>query len=361
METETEEKKTGDLKLDEAFFAKWFGHDVRLGEKPADQCTSEELMAGAVPKLWSKVLEKEFQARLWLQRYIAKSGFPAVVEKDELLKNPGDTIWINKINLLTAEGDLGTTHTLESNEETLSPSRVGLIPLRKGNAVCYPFILGSGKRVSFDLKNEVKDLLGRWAAEKLEKMLLTSAASGGTVIYAGTATSTAGITATDVLTAHSIKRAWAILSGNSAPSVDGAVGSYIALTHPWAQMDLMNDPEWLSAVAYRAEKSKLAGDPFSGRFGTWMDIQVMSTGLIEATMSEDSPGVEYYETIVLGGRALALAFGLGGEGIPRLRWLDKISSYQEDLGSGCDFWCDTGILNAPSVVRIRHACTSPLT
>lgn len=180
------------------------------------------------------------------------------------------------------------------------------------------------------------------------------------MIYAGTATSAANITQTDVLTADAIKRAWAILSGNSAPSVDGAIGSYIALTHGWAEADLMNDPEWLNAVRYRAEKDKVAGSPFSGRFGTWMDVQVMSTALIEATLSEASPGVEYYETIVLAGRALALAFGLGGEGMPRLRWLSKVSDWQEQSGVGTDFYVDTGILNAPSIVRIRHACTSPL-
>ena len=356
MKIDTEEKTTS-LKLDEQFFAKFFS-DVRLGEKPADQCTDEEIMAGAIPKLWSKALEKEFEKRLWLKRYIGKSGFPAIVEKDELLENPGDTIWINKINLLQASGDLGTQHTLSGQEEKLSPSRVGLIPERKGNAICWPHIMT--RKVPFDLKNESKDLLAYWAAEKLERMLLASAVTGGTVIYAGTATSAGTITGTDVLTADAIKRAWAILSGNSAPSVDGAVGSYIALTHGWAEADLMNDPEWLNAVRYRQEKDRVAGSPFSGRFGTWMDVQVMSTALIEPTLNEDSPGTEYYETLVLGGRALALAFGLGGEGMPRLRWLSKISDWQEQSGVGTDFYVSTEILNSESVVRIRHAATSPL-
>ncbi|MBA7496324.1 hypothetical protein ES702_06923 [subsurface metagenome] len=357
MEIQTKDK-TGILKLDEEFFAKFFSHDIRLGEKPPDQCTDEEIMAGAIPKIWSKALEKEFEKRLWLSRYIAKTGFPAIVEKSELLENPGDKIWINRVNLLKAQGDLGTNRTLSGNEEQLSLSRVGLMPVRKGNAICWPHIMT--RKVPFALKDEAKNLLAYWAAEKFEKLLLTSAASGGTVIYSGTAVDVNSITATDVLTAHDLKRAWAILSGNSAPSVDGAVGSYIALTHGWAYADLMNDPEWQSAVAYRTEKTKLAGSPFAGRFGTWMDIQVMATALIEAHLSEASPGVEYFETLVLAGRALAVAFGLTGEGLPRLRWLQKVSDWQEQLGSGCDFYIDTGILNSNSIVRIRHAATSPL-
>lgn len=161
MEAQTKDKnKTTSLKLDEQFFAKFFS-DVKLGEKPADQCTDEEIMAGAIPKIWSKVLEKEFEKRLWLKRYIGKSGFPAIVEKSELLENPGDTIWINKINLLTSSGDLGQTHTLSGQEEQLSPSRVGLIPTRKGNAICWPHIMT--RKVPFELKSESKDLLAYWA------------------------------------------------------------------------------------------------------------------------------------------------------------------------------------------------------
>ena len=79
METQTKDKdKTQTLKLDEQFFAKFFS-DVKLGEKPADQCTDEEIMAGAIPKLWSKALEKEFE------KFVSEIVSPDVFE---LVTNP---------------------------------------------------------------------------------------------------------------------------------------------------------------------------------------------------------------------------------------------------------------------------------
>jgi len=216
------------------------------------------------------------------------------------------------------------------------------------------------KKVPYELKAAAKDLLGYWAAERLERLLLTIAIAGvaaNNIIYSGTATSAATITATDILTADDLRRAWAILSGGNSPAVDGAAGSYIGITHPWCLSDLFMDPEWQNAVRWQKEEAKGAGSPFTGRFGVWMACQMMATSLIAATPTSDSPPTDYYETVVLGARALALAYGLQGQG--KMRWLTKVSDWQEQEGVGVDFWADAQVLNQPSIVIIRSAATNP--
>jgi len=97
----------------------------------------------AISTVWARMVESEFERKLWLSRYIKESGMPAIVQKTGLIREPGDTITINKLNLLTSDGALGTTHTLSGQEEQLSPSVVSLSPSRYGNAVKVLRLLGA--------------------------------------------------------------------------------------------------------------------------------------------------------------------------------------------------------------------------
>jgi len=342
------EESTQEGKLDQALFDRWFKADIRLGEKPPDQCTDEEIAKLAIPKVWSMALEKEFQAKLWMREFIGTRPYSGVVRKDELIKKPGDEIFINKLALLKGEGDLGTTHRLESNEERLDIDRVSFVQKRKGIATCWPFIL-SGK-VSFSMKSESKDLIGIWAAQKVDKMLLAAAQRATEVIYSGTAQDIFSIQATDTLSANDIKRAHAILSDKDVPGVDGSAASgYVMLTSAFAAMDLKNDPEYLVAVNYLGVKNP----QFQGKVATWMGVDIRETSLVKGKPTEASPSVMYYESVVFGARALGLAWG------HPFRFLEKVSSYQEDLGIGVDFWLDVGILRPESLVVIRHSVTPP--
>ncbi len=243
-----------DFKLDEKFFKEHFS-DIRLGVKPADQCTDEELLAGAIPQIWAKALEKEFQEKLYWAKFTGTGLYSGVVRKDELIKTPGDRIYINRISQLTADGDLGSTHTLEGNEENLSLGRLTLVPERKGNAVCWNLI--GEKRVNFPMRDTAKTLLADWAARKVDSMIMAEARTCQKVIYSGTATSQLTLQTTDTFTAHDLKRAMIILAANKAQKVDGAAGDYVALLHPYQYFDLLNDPDWLAAVRQDPASAKL--------------------------------------------------------------------------------------------------------
>jgi len=334
-----------EFKLDERFFKEHFG-DIQLGVKPADQCTDEEILAGAIPKLWVKELEREFQKALYWAKFTGTSGLVGVVRKDELIRQPGDTIFINKIGQLKAKGDLGSGHTLEGNEEELALGRVAFIPERKGNAVCWDKI--SGQRVTFNMRQEVRDLLADWTATKVDSMIMEAAAQTPNRLYGGVAKTKDGLSPTDTLSAHDIKRGMALLGHNKAKKVLGAKGAYICLVDWFQYFDLLNDPDWVQAARY--DQSKRIWD---GYVGTYMNVDVLATGQVINQQNNASPPTTVYSAIMFGARALGLAWG------QPWTWLEKVSSYGEQPGIGTDAWIKAKILNPEYVYRIDTAATQP--
>lgn len=334
-----------DFKLDESFFNKHFSN-MQLGVKPDDQCTDEEILAGAIPKLWVKELEREFQKALYWAQFTGTTGLVGVVRKNELIRQPGDTIYINKISQLKAEGDLGTTHTLEGNEEQLALGRVAFVPERKGNAVCWPQI--AGQKVVFNMRQEVRDLLAQWTAQKVDLMHMQAAILTPNRLYGGTAATKNALQPTDTLTAHDIKRAMAWLGHNKAKKVIGANGMYVALVDWFQYFDLLNDPDWVAAARY--DQSKRI---WEGYVGTYMNVDVLATGQVINQQNEASPSTLVYSAIVFGARAMGVAWG------QPWTWLEKVSSYGEQPGIGTDAWLQVKILNSDYIFRIDTAATQP--
>jgi len=334
-----------EFKLDEKYFKEHFG-DIQLGVKPADQCTDEEILAGAVPKLWARDLEREFRKALYWEKFTGKTGLVGVVRKDELIRQAGDTIYINKIGQLTNAGDLGSGHTLEGNEEQLSLGRVAFVPTRKGNAVCWDKI--SGQQVTFNMRQEVRDLLADWTATKVDSMIMAAAAQTPNRLYATDKTSKDALSPTDTLAAADILRGMAWLGHNKAKKVLGAKGNYVCLVDWFQYYDLLKDPDWVQAAHY--DESKRI---WEGYIGTYMNVDVFPTGQVINQQNNASPPTTVYSAIVFGARALGLAWG------QPWTWLEKVSSYQEQPGVGTDAWIEAKILNSDYIFRIDTAATQP--
>jgi len=300
-----------DLQLNEKYFKTNF--DIRLGAR-SDECTDEGELSGAIPQVWARELEREYTEALWWQQFMGKNLNDGVVQKDELITQDGNQIFINRIAQLTNAGDLGSTHLLEADEEKLSLTRATFTPVRIGNAVCWPYIMG--KQVSFNLRAEIKSLLAQWYADKIDNLLMTAAVASGNVMWGGVATSRATVVATDTFGAHELKRMRILLMSRKAKPVRGAKFNYICLVHPFQEYDLLNDTDWVAASRYDQSKQI-----FQGYMGTYMGIDVLSTNNVPIVDSGGSPGVTVYQAIAFGARALGIAFGTP------LTWREKISSY----------------------------------
>lgn len=325
--------------------------NIQLGVRDPDQCTDEELVAGAVPKIWIKELEREFTEALYWQKFIGTGKDVGVVRKDELIRQPGDTIYINKLGQLTNVGDLGTTHTLEGNEEQMALSRVAFNAVdRIGNAICWPIIVGH--RVTFDMRGEARDLLSDWAATKVDTMHFNAAylSAAANVLYGGTANSRNTITATDTISAHDLKRVAALLMNNKARRVAGAEGDFIGLIHPFQGFDLKNDADWVAANRYAGSERI-----FDGEVGRYMGIRILETGQVQSIANAASPSETVYRAVFFGARALGLAWG------QPWTWREKISSYGEQAGIGTDAWLQAKILNQDYLYILETAATNPAT
>ncbi len=333
-----------DLKLDSKFFKENF-RIVSLGARD-DVCTDADELSGAIPKLWSRELEVEFREQLWWMKFIGTGLNVGVVEKKELITQPGDTIYINKLAQLTNDGDLGDTHLLEGDEEKLNLTRVAFVPVRKGNAVCWTYI--SGKRVTFNLRNEVKSLLADWSANKVDTMLMAAAILTPNIIYSGVASSKDTITGTDTFSAHDLKRLSTLLEANKAKAVAGAEGNYICLVHPYQYYDLLNDADWVAAARYEGSKKI-----FKGYVGTYMNMDVLRTNNVPSQLNAASPGTRVYKAIAFGARAMGLAWGLPWT------WREKISSYGEMVGIGTDSWIQAALLNSDYIWMCMSGATDP--
>ncbi len=334
-----------ELQLNEQFFKKNF--DVRLGAR-ADECTDEGELAGAIPEIWAMDLEREATEKLWWEKFTGKALDDGVIRKDELITKPGDRININRISQLTNEGHLGLTHLLESDEEKLALGQVIFTPDRWGNAVCWPYYVGN--KVVFNLRPETKNILADWMATTLDTIVWTAAVASTNVIFGGTATSRMTLTDTDTFGAHELKRLSVLLEENKAKVVRGITGSYVCFIHPRQKYDLLNDADWVAAARYEGS-SKL----FKAYIGTYMDIDVFTTGQTPSVDSGGSPGVTVYQAVAFGARSLGIAYGTP------ITWREKISSYQESFGIGTDVFVDAKILNQDYLYVCETAGTNPTT
>jgi len=334
-----------ELQLNEKFFEKNFS--IQLGARD-DECTDEDELVGAIPQIWARDLEREYTENLWWNQFIGTNLNDGVIRKSELITQPGDRIYINRIAQLTNAGDLGTTHLLEGDEEKLSLTRTTFTPVRVGNAVCWPYIMGN--RVSFALRSEVKSLLADWMANKIDTLLMAAAVLSTNVIFGGVATSRASIAATDTFGAHELKRLSVLLEANKAKAVRGAEGNYVVLVHPFQYYDLMNDADWVAASRYEGSKRI-----FRGYVGTYMNIDVLRTNNVPSVDSGASPGVTVYQAIAFGARALGFVTGTN------LSWREKVSSYSEMIGIGVDQYVDVAILNSDYIYLAETSGTNPAT
>lgn len=112
---------------------------------------------------------------------------------------------------------------------------------------------------------------GRQAGLTLDTITRNILHSGTNVYYAPKADGTAvdsrsALDNTCVLTVDVVRRVAAILKKNNAPKIDG---SYVAIIHPYAAYDLMNDKEWQYPHQYKdtdnlyeGEIGKIAGVRF---------------------------------------------------------------------------------------------------
>ena len=195
---------------------------------------------------------------------------------------------------------------------------------------------------------EATKVIGRQAGLTLDTITRNILHTGKNVYYCpktgGTAVaSRAGLDNTCKLTVDAIKRTVAFLKKNNAPKIDG---SYVAIIHPYAAYDLMNDPEWIephkyqdTSNLYEGEIGKIAGV----RFVETSEAMIYEGGVFGTLVfGEGAYGV----TEITGGGLETIVKQLGSAGVADP--LNQRSSV------GWKAMKTAEILVDPYLVRIEH-------
>lgn len=351
MEVELEKTLANEIKLSEKVFQDLFSRSVSLGER-SDACMSPDDLAGAIPEIWDRLVEIETAEKLYLTPLISATILnSAIVEKTDLLAGPGDTLWISKIGQIEApnDGALPDSHQIEGQEVSLDLDMVSFKPTRFGVGTCWT--KKTGHATVFSLKQTARQLLAAWAASRIERLLMTALNGATRILYAEPATDLLSLSATDTFNSTDILRAYACLLNSSTLPITQLGDHFLLLLHPFVFADLMRDSLFVSTVA----QSSAAGVTFDLKgflASSYSQCRIAVTPLMPHESTPGSPGCEVYTSALIGSRALGIAYE------QKPKFLEKISSYGENLGVATDFWCEAKVLRNESIVLIKSAATA---
>jgi N4-gp56 family major capsid protein len=139
----------------------------------------------SIPELWAKaVLRESLAGGFWKNMTGGEGSGQPIIQKSELLNNPGDTIHIQTTEPLSEAGISGDTAMLVGNEEALATSEMVVIPTLYRHAVRVN--RRANKKSIVDLRGEAKMRLAEWGEQKMDSLRFTNFTSVGPTINGDT-------------------------------------------------------------------------------------------------------------------------------------------------------------------------------
>lgn len=294
----------------------------------------------AVPEVWAKELLIDAEKMMFWKDYEGEqgSGMP-VIRKDDLAKQPGDTVRIITMSHLTGAGQTGDTANLTDNEEALSIGEVVLTLAIKAHAVKYTKY--ADQRAIFNVRQAAQGRLAYWLADKLDQSMFIVASTSATYnLYGGSATADTGLASSDVFNTTAIRKIKAKLRENKAMPIKVEDGNeyYIIVIHPFDEYNLKADSVWQQAQR-EANQRGLTNPIFTGALGVYDGCIIRVShntpnGSANATTGADAgigTGVNAVSHVIaFGGEAFARAYG------QYPTWLEETKDYGRKLGIGTD-------------------------
>lgn len=235
-----------------------------------------------------------------------------IILRNDFKKEKGDEINYQLIMKLSGSGVTGDA-PLWDNEEGLLiyNDKVRIDQVRNG---VRPKGEMTTQRVAFNMRSVAKSALSVWLAERMDLDIFTELDSSPTkTFFAGTATSTATLTATDLLTLALVSKVKAYAK-KAVPliepiRVDGK-DYYLLIISPDQEYDLrVNDSAWAQAQ----REANVRGDKnpvFAGGAGIWDDVIIHSHPDISTTTNWGAgANVAGASAVFMGKNALTMAFG----------------------------------------------------
>jgi len=215
------------------------------------------------------------------------------------LTNPGTTLKFAVYANLSA----ATTALTETSDVTpvalANPSQVTVTVTEYGNAVEQTEKVNMATFSSIDTM--IGDAIAYNAADTLDQLVATALTSGTVVKYGGSRTSTATLTATDVLSTTMLRKAQtALLEANAQPRVGDL---YTLFIHPRQAYDLRAETGSGGFVDIHKYTTENVGNLLTGTIGVLEGFQVVQTSRVPSTTS-GAASATVYSAVAVGKEAL---------------------------------------------------------
>lgn len=215
------------------------------------------------------------------------------------LTNPGTSLKFAVYANLAA----ATTALTETSDVTplalANPSQVSVTVTEYGNAVEQTEKVNMASFSSIDTM--IGDAIAYNAADTLDQLVATALTSGTVVKYGGSRTSTATLTATDVLSTTMLRKAQTtLLESNAQPRVGDL---YTLFIHPRQAFDLRAETGSGGFVDIHKYTTDNVGNLLTGTIGVLEGFQVVQTSRVPSTTSGASSAT-VYSAVAVGKEAL---------------------------------------------------------
>lgn len=249
--------------------------------------------AGLVQKAYDRLLEFALRSEPLIR---------AVADKRPAKQSiPGSTVVLQKyVDLAPTSTTL--TEAVDPDAVAMStPTQVSITLNEYGNSVLVTRALELFSLA--DVDPAIANIIAFNLADSIDAVAMATLRGGTNVIYSGTATSTATVTAASTISSANIRRAVAKLRANKAVARKGSL--YWAGLHPEVSHDLRAETGsagWLLPNQYGSAQDRI----WAGEIGTYEGAYfVESPRLYNAT--DGASSARNYRTIICGQQALAEA------------------------------------------------------
>lgn len=320
-------------------------------------------------KLWARDLNHEVRKGLEIAPLIGTGPNSIIQEKTEF-KSKGDKITIGLRTRLTGDG-VTENETLEGNEESLTTYSDSFFINEIAHAVR---VEGEDsidqQRVLFNLREEARDGLTDWFAERLSLSFFIQASgyTGSSITYrgssltlrdvhkglnsvtapttnrkvfAGTATTDQGLTSADTFTAAIIdKCVEKAKTANPRIRPVRVMGKdmYVMYLHPYQVYDLRNDTGtmgWREIQLAAIQGGETSSNPiFTGALGVYNNVVLREnedvvTGVNSSNAAEVST---VRRALFLGAQSVGIGFSSKFSKSSPYKWVEKKFDYDRELG-----------------------------
>jgi N4-gp56 family major capsid protein len=265
------------------------------------------------------------------------------------LTNPGTTLKFAVYSNLAA----ATTALTETSDVTplalANPSQVTVTVTEYGNAVEQTEKVNMATFSSIDTM--IGDAIAYNAADTLDQLVATALTSGTVVKYGGSRTSTATLTASDVLSTSMLRKAQTeLLEANAQPRVGDL---YTLFIHPRQAFDLRAETGSGGFVDIHKYTTENVGNLLTGTIGVLEGFQVVQTSRVPSATSGAS-SARVYSAVAVGKEALleANVYDVQTVVAPQIDILRRKSAL------GWKYFGGWGIFRDAAVVRLETGGSS---